>query len=115
MKSSLRWGTCLALTLVFILTSAALKSASAQDDLVHVVKGVVKSVDKDSKTMVVKATDGTEHTIKWTDKTTMEGAKDTNKGVEKGSKVAVKYTEKGGEKTAVGVKDISKDTAKAVD
>ena len=29
--------------------------------------------------MVVKASDGTEHTIKWTDKTTMEGGKDVGK------------------------------------
>ena len=115
MKLSLRWGICSSLALVFVLTSATLQIALGQDDLVHMVKGVVKSVDKDSKTMVVKAADGTEHTIKWTDQTTMEGVKDTDKGVEKGSKVAVKYTEKGGEKTAVGVKDISKDTAKAVD
>jgi hypothetical protein len=28
--------------------------------------------------------------------------------------VTVKYTEKGGEKTAVGVKDLGKDTSKAV-
>jgi|SRR5215472_5211495 len=115
MKILLRRGTHLSLAVTLVLASAALTSASAQDDLVHVVKGVVKSVDKDTKTMVVKAGDGTEHTIKWTDQTTMEGMKETGKGVDKGSKVAVKYTEKGGEKTAVGVKDISKDTAKAVD
>jgi hypothetical protein len=95
------------------------------EDLVHAVSGVVKSVDKASKTVVVKTADGTEHTIKYTDKTTVEAAKGTGKGVEKGSvdtflagkegtKVTVKYTEKGGEKTAVGVKDASKSTAKAV-
>jgi len=114
MKLSVRLGTVLSLAIAVFLTLAA-PNASAEDDLVHIVKGVVKSVDKDSKTLVVKADDGTEHAIKWTDQTTMEGMKDTGKGVEKGSKVAVKYTEKGGEKTAVGVKDISKDTAKAVD
>ena len=96
------------------LTISSAQSARAQDDLVHIVKGVVKSVDKDTKTMVVKAADGTEHTIKWTDKTAMEGAKDTGKGVSEGAKVTVKYTEKGGEKTAVGVKDVGKATAKAV-
>jgi Cu/Ag efflux protein CusF len=115
MKVSMKWATCASVAIALVLASAVLTSVSAQDDLVHVVKGVVKSIDKDTKTMVVKAADGTEHTIKWTDQTTMEGAKDTAKGVEKGSKVAVKYTEKGGEKTAVGVKDIGKDTAKAVD
>ena len=74
---------------------------------------------------MVKAADGTEHTIKYTDKTTVTAAKDTGKGVEKasadtylagkeGTKVTVKYTEKAGEKTAVGIKDASKATAKAV-
>ncbi len=54
---------------------------------------------------MIKAMDGTGHTIKYTDKTTVEDAKDTGKGVEKGSagtflgakkgaKVTVHYTEK---------------------
>jgi hypothetical protein len=75
--------------------------------------------------MVVKTADGTEHTIKYTDETTVKGTKDAGKGMEKasvdtylagkkGTTVTVKYTEKGGEKTAVGVKDASKATAKAV-
>jgi len=128
------------------------------EDVAHAVSGVVKSVDKESKTFVVKASDGTEHTFKWTEKTTVKGAKDTGKGVaegsedaakgtakasedaakgtakasegaakgtekasvetylgdKKGSVVNVKYTEKAGEKTAVGIKDASKATAKAV-
>ncbi len=110
--------------LLVLLATVAWQGALAED-VVHAVTGVVKSVDKDSKTMVVKTADGTEHTIKWTDKTTVEGAKGMAKGVEKGggavydgakegSKVTVKYTEKGGEKTAVAVKDASKATAKAV-
>ena len=89
-------------------------NVSADEDLAHMVSGVVKHVDKDGKTMVVKTADGTEHTIKWTDKTTWEGTKESGKGIKEGSKVSVKYTEKAGEKTAVGVKDASKDTAKAV-
>lgn len=104
---------------IMAVIAVALAIGSCQNlfaqDLVHVLKGVVKSVDKDSKTMVVKTADGTEHTIKWTDKTTMEGVKDTAKGVEEGSKVSVKYTDKGGEKTAVGVKAAGKATAKAVE
>ena len=85
-----------------ILAVGGWQSVSA--GVLHEVKGVVKSVDKDSKTMVVKTADGTEHTIKWTDKTAVEGGKDVGKGVAEGSKVSVKYTEEGGEKTAVGVK-----------
>jgi hypothetical protein len=96
------------------LTFGLAQTMSAQDDLVHIVKGVVKSVDQDYKTMVVKAADGTQHTIKWTDKTTVEGAKDMGDGVAEGSKVTVKYTDKAGEKTAIGVKTAAKATAKAV-
>jgi hypothetical protein len=104
------WVVAIAVFLTFGLA----QTMSAQDDVVHIVKGIVKSVDKDTKTMVVKAADGTEHTIKWTDKTTVEGAKDIGDGVADGSKVTVKYTEKAGEKTAVGVKAAAKATAKAV-
>lgn len=101
---------------LFLLVATVAWQAAVAEDVVHAVSGIVKSVDKTTKTMVVKTSDGTEHTIKWTDKTTVEGAKDAGKGVEKGStdsylaakkgaKITVHYTEKGGEKTAVGVKD----------
>jgi hypothetical protein len=99
-------------SLVAFFAVAACQIVSA-DDMVHVISGVVKHVDKDAKTMVVKTADGTEHTVKWTGKTSWEGTKDTGKGIKEGSQVSVKYTEKAGEKTAVGVKDVGKDTAKA--
>lgn len=111
MSFSLKSRVALLVAIAALFTATAWQSAAAFD-MTHVLKGIVKSVDKDSKTMVVKAEDGTEHTIKWTDKTTMAGMKDTGKGIEEGSKVSVKYTEAGGEKTAVAVKDASKDTAK---
>ena len=93
--------------------------------MAQAVSGIVKSVDKASKTLVIKTSDGTEHTIKWTDKTTVKGvdatgkavaagSADTYDGLKEGAKVSVKYTEKGGEKTAVAIKDASKATAKAV-
>jgi hypothetical protein len=117
-----------ALTLLagmFALVAAIGWQSAMANDFMHDVKGVVKSVDKGTKTMVVKAADGTEHTIKWTGDTTVEATKDAGKGIAKGSmdtydglkagtKVSVKYTEKAGEKTAVAVKDASKATAKAV-
>ena len=101
-------------TLSLVAASIAWQSTVAQD-LAHDISGIVKKVDKATKTMVIKADDGTEHT-KWTDKTTEEGAKDAGKGVEKGSadsylaakkgaRITVHYTEKGSEKTAVAVKD----------
>ncbi len=110
---------------LFVLALAIVGQSAAAEDVVHAVSGIVKSVDKTSKTIVVKASDGTEHTIKWTDKTTVKGVDasgkavaagsvDTYDGLKEGSKVSVKYTEKGGEKTAVAIKDASKATAKAV-
>ena len=104
----------LLVAVALLLTFGLAQTMSAQDDVVHILKGVVKSVDKGSKTIVVKAADGTEHTIKWTDKTAVAGGKDVGDTVAEGSKVAVKYTEKAGEKTAVGIKDAGKATAKAV-
>jgi hypothetical protein len=120
---SKRVSTILAALLVLVAV-IAWQNAIA-DEFTHVISGVVKSVDKGTKTVVVKTADGTEHTIKYTDDTAVKGAKDAGKGVEKGgadaylagkegTKVTVKYTEKGGEKTAVGIKDASKATAKAV-
>src|SRR5271170_4725244 len=106
-----------ALTLLaglFALLAAINWQSALASDMFKDVKGVVKSIDKGTKTMVVKTADGTEHTIKWTDKTTVDGGKDIGDGIKEGSKVSVKYTEKGGEKTAVGVKDVGKATAKAV-
>ena len=120
---SKRFSMLLAGLMAFAL-AIGLQSSFAED-VAHLVSGVVKSVDKGTKTFVVKSADGTEHTIKWTDSTVVKGTKDTGKGIEKGSvdtylgakkgtQVTVEYTEKAGEKTATGVKDASKATAKAV-
>ena len=110
---------------LFALVAALNLQSALASDMLKDIKGVVKSIDKGTKTMVVKAADGTEHTIKWTGDTTVEAGKDSGKAVAKGSmdaydgikegtKISVKYTEKAGEKTAVAVKDASKATAKAV-
>jgi hypothetical protein len=114
MLSRLKWRVAVLTAVALVLTAGAWQRASADEDLVHIVKGTVKSVDKSTKTMVVKSADGTEHTIKWTDKTAMEGVKGTGEGIAEGTKVSVKYTEKAGEKTAVGIKAAGKATAKAV-
>jgi len=99
------------LCLMAFVAVTACQLATA-DEFTHEISGFVKHVDKGAKTMVVKAADGTEHTIKWTGATTWEGTKDAGKGIDEGAKVSVKYTEKGGQKTAVGVKHLAKDVAK---
>jgi len=104
------------LGLIAFTAVTGLMHASAQnEDVVHIVSGFVKHVDKGSKKLVVKTDDGVEHTIKWTGKTTWQGTKDSGKGIKKGSELTVRYTEKAGEKTAVGVTDIGKDTKKALE
>ena len=121
---------------IALVMTIGVHSAFAKD-VVHGISGVVKSVDKGTRTFVVKTADGTEHTFKWTDKTVVKGTKDTGKdiakgtedtgkdvdkgsvdtymGAKEGTKVTVRYTEKGGEKTAVGVKDAGKATGKALE
>jgi Cu/Ag efflux protein CusF len=113
MKIFSRCWSVVAILSLFVAV-VGLQATLAQEDAVHIFSGVVKHVDKDAKTIVVKADDGAEHTVKWTDKTTWEATKESGKGIKEGSKVSVKYTEKAGEKTAVGVKDIGKDTGKAL-
>ena len=102
--------------LIAFAAVTGLRHASAQnEDVVHIVSGSVKHVARAPKELVVKTDDGVEHTIKWTGKTTWQGTKDSGKGIKQGSELTVRYTEKAGEKTAVGVKEISKDTEKALE
>ncbi len=100
---------------MFVLVTATGSHGVLASDMMHDIKGVVKSIDKGTKTIVVKTADGTEHTIKWTGDTTVEGTKDAGNGIAKGSldaydglkegaKVSVKHSEKAGEKTAIAVK-----------
>ena len=100
--------------LVAFACLTALPIAAAGEDVVHILSGVVKHVDRGTKKVVVKADNGTEHVIKWTGKTTWEGTRDAGKGIEEGSQVTVKYSETAGEKTAVGIKDTGKAVGKAV-
>jgi arginine repressor len=97
----------------------------AADDMVSAVHGTVTKVDSTTKTVVVKTKDGTEHTIKFVDKTTVHGvkaaghdtamgAKDSFHGIKEGSEVVAHYTAKGAEKTAVEVDDVGKDGIKSV-
>ena len=84
MLSNSKWHGAVLATLCVMVVSIAWQGAAA-DDMFHDISGVVKSVDKTTKTVVIKSADGTEHTIKYTSKTTVEGTKDAGKGVEKGS------------------------------
>jgi hypothetical protein len=89
--------------------------AFAADDVATGVAGTVKTVDKATKTVVVKAADGTEHTFHFIGRTVAHGAeatatgtKDAFLGMKEGDEVVVHYTEKGAVKTAQEVDHIGK-------
>lgn len=88
-------------------------------DVVTAVHGTISRIDSATKTIVVKTTDGTEHTLHFIGKTAVHGteatAKDTFHGLKEGSEVVAHYTAKGAEETAVEVDKVGKDGMKAVD
>jgi hypothetical protein len=113
MKNCVRF-LVVALFLVFSLKAA--------DDVATAVHGTITKLDAGTRTMTVKAKDGTEHVVHFTDKTavwgadkTAAGAKDSFKGLSEGSEVVVHYTEKGADKSATEVDKVGKDGLKSVD
>jgi len=69
----------------------------------------------------VNADDGTEHTIKYTDRTSVRVGKEVKHsgadiwlGTKEGAKVTVRYTSKAGRETAIGIKDAAEKTVDAL-
>jgi hypothetical protein len=113
MKTVLR---IVALTALFAL------AVYAADDAASAIHGTVTKVDAGAKTITVKTKDGTEHTIRYADRTVVKGGeaasdagKDSYKGVKVGSEVVVEYTKKGTVDTADEIDKISKKTAKTME
>jgi hypothetical protein len=113
MKSIIR------VSLVFLLLGAFHLVAQ---DVVSAVHGTITKLDSAAKTGVVKTKDGTEHTVKFVDKTTVHGvdataagSKDAFHGLTVGSEVVAHYTTKGTEETAVEVDKVGKGGIKSVD
>jgi hypothetical protein len=126
MRQDLR--TTGALVVVTLCGLASLQAqpqpASSGTDVVHAVAGTVTKVDAAAKTVAIKAADGTVQVLKFTDKTTIEGADATGKAVatagstafsatKEGSDVVAHYVVRGSEKTATGVHEVGKGTLKA--
>jgi len=82
-------------------------------DLVSIIHGTIKKVDKTTKTIVVKTADGTDHTIKVADAATIKGTKEGFDGLKEGTEVVARTTGKGVDETATEVGKISKDGYKA--
>lgn len=93
--------------------------AFAAEDVATAVVATVKTVDKGTKTVVVKTGEGTEHTFRFIGRTvahgaeaTAKGSKDAFEGMKEGDEVVVHYTVKGTVKTAQEVDHIGKDGMK---
>jgi len=104
MSSSLfRMGFQVVLSLAAIFYIAAPASAQAT----NVVAGTIEKVDSGAKTIAVKTADGTVQTVKFTEKTTVNGLKDGAKGADlagkEGGHVIVHTVGEGSEKTANSV------------
>ena len=102
-----------------VVLSLLAGGAFAADDVVSAVSGTVKTVDKATKTVVVKVGDGTEHTFHFIGKTVAHGgeavahgSKDAFLDMKEGDEVVVHYTEKGAVQTAQEVDHIGKDGMK---
>jgi hypothetical protein len=82
-------------------------------------EGLVTKIDRAAKTVVVKAADGTEHTMHLVGRTVVHGGQETYKGAEgaarglqEGSQVVVHYTKQGTEETAEEIDRVGKDGLK---
>ena len=93
--------------LMFVVLAFACSVGLMAQDVVSAVEGTVKKIDAASKVVVVKATDGTEHTFHLADDVAVHGGRESAKaagdamhGLRAGAHVAVHYTMEGGQETA---------------
>jgi len=93
--------------------------ALAASDVVSAIKGTVKKIEAESKTVIVAAADGTEHAVQLVSRTvvygfgkTRTGAREALQSLKEGSDVVVHYTKKGAEKIAAEVDHVGTDGLK---
>jgi hypothetical protein len=98
-----------------VLCFALVGFISVAQNSTGVVHGTVTHVDHAAKTVTVKTTDGTEHTIKVTSHTTYKGTEEGLDGLKDGSEVVVRETHKGAEETGVEIGRIGEGSVKVAD
>ena len=107
----------LAIALLALVGVTAVTGAEGKVE--HALVGRVERVDKAGKTIVVKTADGTEETVKWTGRTSVDGVRDAGKGVElagrDGEYVVVHYSVEGADKTAIAVNRLGRAAPKVAD
>lgn len=105
-----------------MLTAGLVLPAFAIAQRHGILVGEILKLDAATRTVVVKAADGTQHTLHFLKRTAVHGseaaatgAKDAFHGLKEGGQVAVHYTAKGTDETAEEVDNIGKDGIKAAD
>lgn len=105
------------IVLTTLVSAATLFAAVARVE--HALVGTIEKIDKPTKTLVVKTADGTEETLKWTERTTVDGLKGATKAVaftgREGEHVVVHYSVEGADKTAVAIKHLGRATPKVAE
>lgn len=99
---------------------AAAPAQSRGQHAEHAVAGVVKKIDHGAKVMVIGTADGVEESVKFTERTTVRGAKGVAHAADvaakdglEGGAVVLYYTGEGIEKSAVRVDHLGKRTIHA--
>ena len=114
-SSSTRTGLRVVLALLALVLGIAVQSIWASD----VITGTLSKVDTGAKTIAVKTADGTVHTVKFTEKTTVEGLKGVTKGAglagKEGGHVIVRTVGEGSKETAHSVVWAGDKTVKSTD
>jgi preprotein translocase subunit YajC len=96
--------------------------ASGTEDVVTAVHGTITKLDTATKTVVVKTSDGTEHSMRFLDNTAVHGAhavgggaKESFHGLKEGTEVIAHYSERGGRTTALEIDRVGKDGLKGTE
>jgi Cu/Ag efflux protein CusF len=94
-------------------------SAFAAEDVVSAVRGTIQKIDASTRSVVVRAADGTEHTVHVGAGAAVHGTKiaaqGTFRGLKEGTDVVVHYTRKGTRETALEVDTVGKDGLKTLE
>ncbi|HXZ42897.1 MAG TPA: hypothetical protein VEG68_19325 [Terriglobales bacterium] len=96
--------------------------APGTEDVVTAVHGTITKLDTATKTVVLKTADGTEHSMRFLDKTAVhgahavrEGAKGSFHGLKEGTEVIAHYSESGGRATALEIDRVGNDGLKGTE
>jgi len=109
----------LGLVVLLAFVAVCLVSSSVFAGATGVITGTLSKVDEAGKTVAVKTADGTVATVKFTEKTTVSGAKGLAKGADlvgkEGGHVIVHTVGEGADKTAHSIVWVGDKTVKATD